>query len=290
MEENIYCDPAEDSPDEDMGGENIYCDPAEELSDQEEDNHIYKVPRLSSDQPPTPVRQRSLSKELERSRSGSETSSVHSTHFGSDGVPHGYDTVRKGSDNVPHGYDIVRRGSEGLPGTGGYVSVPARKGSSSSQRSKSSSVSPPPREIDERTERLTGSIDNVRQEVNKQTQSNLPSTPPKPKVTPKPAPPPKPKPKVDASEHNKYVSMKGPSEPRAPGKADSTSKHSTPAAFQFPVNDYEDLDALEEQQGQQLIPALDDYVDMSGSSPLEDLRKSDELAKASPTKAGGVLL
>ena len=263
--------------------ENIYCDPAENSSD--DDDHIYKVPRSSVDLLPQsngPTRQRSTS----------------------GGV------LRRGSSGGG-GSSEVRRTSSG-------ASNPTKRLSGHSQRSvrsTSKSVSPtPPQGSDEYSDGTDGSEAIYANDAEMKSQTPVK----KPVLAPKPAPPPKPKPKAEpAIVEDLYESMeaaplskeqstpkRGSIEnadlskqsiksslainkppPHTPTKGITASKRTPRSSDLIPNHtscDYEDLDKLDPPTKSNLIPALDDYVDMSGVDPIEDLKRGDEVATRAP--------
>jgi len=257
MDENIYCDPAEDSP-------------------AEEPDQIYKVPRLSTDpvntiaRQPQPVRS-AVRRTVSGSSSGEE--SCHSSHSGHRRVD--------------------RMSSQGPANP--------RRSPGNSSRSASNSLSPPPVDVPQQSVPV----------LKKPPVRPKPPTKPKPKQDSKPDTnsTPEPKPETDNSdseilENDVYVQMEG-SDPmrkksmkRAmsenhenPYMSMNSVEHAVPSKRSASVptvsyvpkphtaDDYEDLDKLEEKSETPPLPALDDYVDMSGPNPIQDLKKGDELAK-----------
>lgn len=235
--------------------ENIYCDPAPD--EDEVDEEIYKVPR--------PITE------------SEQTAAV--TRRDSKGV------VRRDSGDL-----VYRR-------TSSSGSKRLSNHSLRSQRSSSKSVSPLPLDEDS-SEAIYANDAEIFQDQ--------PTLPPvkKPSVAPKPPTKPKP-PKIEAIEcaDELYESMEPavlilsnvkdsskqaipvralPSEPVA--KRDPPQSKIPPA-----LPDYEELDELDPPtKPTELIPALDDYVDMSGTDPIEDLQRSDEASKPHPpSKAPG---
>ncbi len=290
--------------------ENIYCDPAETSSD--DDDNIYKVPRSSIDQSP---------------QSNGLTSGSVLRRGSSDGGRSSGGVLRRGSsDGRGSSGGVLRRGSSdgGVSGGGGYKEVRRTSSSTSnpatkrlsghsqrSTRSSSKSVSPAPPGVDECDNGSDEAIYANDAEMNIQTPIKKPALAPKP-----PKPPTKPKPKAGIVEEDMYVPMEAAprsneqstpqkrgsfgsadlskqssksslafNKPSAPTKTMNASIRTTQISDPVVPNhtscDYEDLDALDPPQ-RPLIPALDDYVDMSGVDPVEDLKRGDEAAARPP--------
>lgn len=240
----------------------IYCDPAEE-SGEEEEEHLYKVPRLSSSSEvpkvngvSQPSRQSSIKhgdSETGASRSGSASSAVSQ------------DGARRGSANSQMSVESPKPLSPALQ---------SNTHSSASEREHVCEESPKETQtVYETVDEAKGQdlsakpIQSTQNQAKDRGQSNRNSGKKLPSL-PKLPPPTKPKPQQSHQEKDVYESMDSgtnnqvttitainSSTPTRKSKIEKRESHS--------VDDYEDIDA--ELNGPQtpLLPALDDYVDMA---------------------------
>ena len=231
----------------------IYCDPAEESGEDEEEEHIYKVPRLSSSTEVPKVNgvsqpSRHGDPEAGASRSGSASSAVSQ------------DDARRGSANSQRSIESPKPFSPALQ---------ANTQSSASERDHVLEESPAETQtvyenVDDAKDLSPTTTQSTQSQANNRGQSNRNSGK---KLLPKPPPPtkPKPKPQQKHKEQDVYESMD--SENTNQGTTTSNSSSSiSKQTIQFEnhsVDDYEDIDAEINGLQTALLPALDDYVDMA---------------------------